>query len=82
MHTGYKFSEEQLAARKRKKKGKWSKAARERQAIRMKERWKIKRHQDQFKAPINGKVMTIGQRLDVIDDQTARIRDQIGALSV
>jgi hypothetical protein len=58
----------------RKKKGKWSKIAREKHSVRMKERWKAK---NGHKAPTNGQVLTIGQRLDLIEDQCARIREQI-----
>lgn len=39
---GYKFTPEQLAKRKRKAKGKWSKKARLMHSVRMKERWKAK----------------------------------------
>ena len=67
--------------RKAKKKGKWSKLARAKHSVRMKERWKNK-NQTRVAVPANGQAVTIGQRLDIIDDQTARIREQIGAFSI
>jgi len=72
--------------KKRKKvKGSWSKAAKMKQSVRMKERWKTKEALKLIGAsPVQleehkaSDALTITQRLDLIVSQISRIREQIG----
>jgi hypothetical protein len=80
MHKGYKFTDEQLAARKRKRKGAWSKRARELHSVRMKERYAQRK-----KAGLVGtnnvastNKLTVTERLDIIEHHTKSIRQQLG----
>ena len=79
---GYKFTPEQLANRKRKQKGKWSKKAKERQSIRLKAYWQAKGTDElkkKFKMPVfnvdvdgtstRARLLRLAHELQVIADQ-------------
>lgn len=57
--------------------GKWSKKARERHSVRMKERFKAKMESGQI-SPINNKSLTIKDRLNIIETQVQAIRKELG----
>lgn len=76
MKKGYRFTAEQLATRKSHKKGKWSKAARERQSVRMKERFS--KNGSPFKSLVSTNKLSIGERLTIIEHHSSAIRQQLG----
>ena len=77
MHKGYKFTPEQLANRKRKQKGKWSKRAKERHSIRMKERFAAKKKVAQSVVTTNK--LSLNERLNIITHHIEAIKQQLGS---
>ena len=76
MHKGYRYTEEQLSSRKRKKKGSWSAKARAMHSVRMKERFASKKRV--AKDVVTTNKLTVKERLDIIDHHTLAIRQQLG----
>jgi len=77
MHKGYKFTPEQLMKRKdsRKKKGKWSRLAKAKHSVRMKERWAAKQ---ESKDVVSTNKLTINERLNSIEHHCKAIKQQLG----
>jgi hypothetical protein len=76
MKKGYKFTEEQLAQRRKAKKGRWSKRAKERQSVRMKAFWQARK--DNGKPIKQDHVVSIQDRLTAIEHHAKQIRKQLG----
>jgi len=83
MKKGYKFSTTQLADRKKKRKGKWSKLARAKHSVRMKARFAEKRKSNKGKSlkdvmnGLNGNT-TLKSRLGAVVEEVQDIMSQLG----
>jgi len=75
---GYKYTEEQLALRKNRAKGKWSRLARERHSARMKTYWALKRQCNLPIAVTPENTTSVKARLDKIIVCLNDILKQIG----
>lgn len=80
MKKGYKFTEEQLANRKRKAKGKWSKKARERQSLRLKGYWQAKKKQEPTSKPCESNGATLISRVLMLEQRVNQLEALIGGV--